>query len=759
MAGGETPDPGVTSPPAHRSLLGRWQLRDPGLRATKRSIRAAVLVPALFALTDFGIGNAQTTLFSVFGAFALLLFADFGGPTRVRLRSYIGLFAAGIVLITAGTLCSTRAAPAIIGMAVFGFAVLFAGALGPQAAVGATAALLTFVLPVAVPVGASAVGSRLAGWALAGAVCIPAALLVWSDRWHDPLRRSLAGAARAVAELVEAHADGRLDPAARDRADADLHQLRAQYEATPYRPTGAGPTDHALVNLVSRMEWVGKNALIPPEARSTLSADGPGATLLASIARVLRQIADLVDRDDGPTATEVLDGLADDVDQMTAARRASRDAAWHHLLADRRSETGLAAAGDGSDEQSLWSVDPTYPVRMLAVATEMTAEVALGSVPRGPGSGGPTGFRAPLADWLRAARVHLTSRSVWFRNSLRGATALALAVAVVEATDVRHGFWVVLGTMSVLRSNALGTGANALRAVAGTVVGFAVGSLILVALGHHLTLLWAVLPLAVLVAGVAPSAISFAAGQAGFTVAVVIIFNILDPVGTELGLVRVEDVAIGVGVSTVVGLLFWPRGAGAELARALSEAYAGALAWLVAEIGMAASSSGRDGATARRAAEGAAYRLDDAFRQFLAERGAKPVALPEITGLVTGSAEVRLVARTLAALPEAPLAPDEPSAPAIREAGREVTQEFAARERWFDSCTEAFGKRPVRVPDVAPIRGSLRSTLLAAVDGARRSGRTGGLIAALRLLWLSERLGEVRRMQTALAQVGGERRR
>ncbi len=758
MVGGGTPGPDVTPPSAHRSPLGRWQLRDPGLRATKRSIRAAVLVPAVFALTDFGIGNAQTTLFSVFGAFALLLFADFGGSTRVRLRSYLGLFATGVVLITAGTLCSTRAAPAVVGMAVFGFAVLFAGALSPQAAVGGTAALLTFVLPVAVPAGASAVGSRLVGWAVAGAVCIPAALLVWSGRWHDPLRRSLAGAARAVAELVEAHADGRLDPAARDRADSALHQLRAQYEATPYRPAGAGPTDHALVNLVSRMEWVGKNALIPLEARSILSADGPGATLLASVARVLRQIGDLVDREDGPTATAALGGLADGVDRMTAARRASRDAAWQRLRADRRPEGAVRTVGEESDEHPLWSVDPTYPMRMLAVATEMTAEVALGSVDRATGSVDQAGSRAPLAGWLRAARVRLTSRSVWFRNSLRGATAMALAVAVVEATDVQHGFWVVLGTLSVLRSNALGTGANALRAVAGTVVGFAVGSLILVALGHHQALLWAVLPVAVLVAGVAPSVISFAAGQAGFTVAVVIIFNILDPVGVEVGLVRVEDVAIGVGVSTVVGLLFWPRGAGAELARALSEAYAGALAWLVAEIGVVAPSSGHDGPRARRAAEGAAHRLDDAFRQFLAERGAKPVALPEVTGLVTGSAEVRLVARTLAALPQAPLAPDEPSAPAIREAGRDLTAEFAALEGWFESCTEAFGKRPVRLPAVAPIDSSLRPSLLAAVEEARRSERTAGLLAALRLLWLSERLGEVRRMQAALTRVGREGR-
>jgi len=52
--------------------------------------------------------------------------------------------------------------------------------------------------------------------------------------------------------------------------------------------------------------------------------------------------------------------------------------------------------------------------------------------------------------------------------------------------------------------------------------------------------------------------ISFAAGQAGFTLVVVILFNIIEPTGWRVGLTRIEDVAIGCGVSIVVGLLFWP---------------------------------------------------------------------------------------------------------------------------------------------------------------------------------------------------------
>ena len=51
------------------------------------------------------IQNANTTLFSVFGSFAILVLADFSGP-GTRLVAYLSLAATGFVLITLGTLCS-----------------------------------------------------------------------------------------------------------------------------------------------------------------------------------------------------------------------------------------------------------------------------------------------------------------------------------------------------------------------------------------------------------------------------------------------------------------------------------------------------------------------------------------------------------------------------------------------------------------------------------------------------------------------------
>jgi hypothetical protein len=167
-------------------------------------------------------------------------------------------------------------------------------------------------------------------------------------------------------------------------------------------------------------------------------------------------------------------------------------------------------------------------------------------------------------------------------------------VLVANLSGVQHSFWVVLGTLSVLRSNALNTGQNVVKGILGTVVGFAIGGALVAIIGSDTTVLWFLLPVAVLFAGFAPAAISFAAGQAAFTVALVMLYNIIQPVGWRLGIVRVEDVAIGCAVSLGVGLLFWPRGAAAALGTSLSEAYEESAHYLASavEFGMGQCDAG-----------------------------------------------------------------------------------------------------------------------------------------------------------------------
>src|SRR5262249_26383844 len=155
----------------------------------------------------------------------------------------------------------------------------------------------------------------------------------------------------------------------------------------------------------------------------------------------------------------------------------------------------------------------------------------------------------------------------------------------------------------------------------GTSAGFAVGALVVIGIGTHRASLWAVLPVAVLLAGYAPRAISFAAGQAAFTVVLIILFNLIQPVGWRVGVVRVEDVAIGFPVSFGVGLLFWPRGAGAALRSDLADAYGRGADYVVASMhSLLGDGEASETRRAAAAADAALHRLDDSFRQYLAER-------------------------------------------------------------------------------------------------------------------------------------------
>ncbi len=473
---------------------------------------------------------------------------------------------------------------------------------------------------------------------------------------------------------------------------------------------------------------------------------------------MLGQIADLLDDADPGSDTERVAVLAAAVDQLDIARRAGTAAAIEGILADVDPQPDVAPGqARASEDGPPWTTDPSHRTRMLAFATATTADVALrAAAAHRRDMSWFRRTRAELHSTLRIASASLSFRSVWFRNSLRGAAGLAMAVAVVEATDVRHGFWVVLGALSVLRSNALGTGATALRAIAGTVVGFAVGSAVLVALGHHHALLWAVLPIAVLVAGTAPSVISFTAGQAGFTVVVVILFNIVDPVGVAVGLVRVEDVAIGAGVSVVVGFLFWPRGATAELARALSHAFATATAWLAAAADIGSGEPVTDLSGVHAAAADASQRLDDAFRLYLAERGAKHVPLPTVTGLLTGCARIYVSASTFDNLPPVVPADGRPPPAVVVSMCQAMADEFSTAQLWYDQFATALGDRRVPAPAPPPTDDGLTSKLLAAFGQVRREHRVDGVLALLRLFWMEERLEELRGLQVELSSSAAE---
>lgn len=763
----------------------RWLgQRDRGFAALRRAGRAAIVMPAMFALGVEVVGNADVATFAAFGSFAMLLLVDFGGPMRERLRAQAALAVVGGVFVCVGTLASREAWLAAAAMTIVGFGVLFVGVVSSVLASATTSLLLAFILPVSLRAPAGAIPDRLAGWAMASGAAIIAVAVLWPAPASSPLRGPAAAACRALAARLrsdvalrlggpDAPAASQHEQAVRGAAGA-VAELQRIFLATPYRPTGLSTAARTIVRLVDELSWLTGIVAQAGAYPTGATVNRPACTVAAAAAAVLDQGADLLESPaEGPAALHTaLAGLQESLAGLE--RGAIAELPVRRVPAVSR-PAGLADASpvalDEQISEFVTSLEPSFRAQEMSFAVTAIArniEVAGAAEQRGwtdrvLGRQPIAGVTGTLSAAQERAAAHVERHSVWLHNSVRGAAGLGLAVLVANVTGVQHAFWVVLGTLSVLRSNALSTGQNVVRGILGTVAGFLVGAALLALIGTDTTVLWILLPVAILLAGVAPAAVSFAAGQGAFTLTLVILYNIIAPAGWRVGLVRVEDIALGCAVSLVVGLLFWPRGAGAALGRALAEAYTEAAGYLAGAVmfGMLRCDTSMPPATAPTAdairAAAASRRLDDAFRGYLAERGAKPVPLADVTSLVTGVVGLRLAADAVGDLWQR----DDGQAAGDRAAARgEVLAASGLVRSWYDELAASL-------TDGAPIRDPLAHDTAAdgrLVDAVRRDlgGADGHASAtAVRMIWTADHVDAARRLQATLvepARAAAERR-
>jgi hypothetical protein len=272
------------------------------------------------------------------------------------------------------------------------------------------------------------------------------------------------------------------------------------------------------------------------------------------------------------------------------------------------------------------------------------------------------------------------------------------------------------------------------------------------------------LPIALAAAAYAPGALPFAVGQAAFTVTVVVLFNLLQPVGWKLGLLRVQDVAMGCAVSLVVGALFWPRGASSVVGDDLADAFRRGAAYLAQSVDWALGTR-HDPPDAGAAAVTAGIRLDEALRGFLAEQGTKQLSKESLWMLVLATMQLRLTATTLAELqtPEHARQHDR----RIARARTELEHDTADLARFYERVSVLVGRPapdqtvlPVSVPAFVSLDGNSGTGL---PRGAGR-GDLAQIITAhqLHVLWVEECLQHLSSHAQAVTgpavQMAGQRR-
>jgi uncharacterized membrane protein YccC len=554
------------------------------IRAARRAARTAVVATSAYVGGRYLLGSVPLAVFATFTGIALTGIANFGGALQGRAVALVTSTAVGVGLVAFGTMVSTSTPAASLAMLLVVTIVAFTAAFGGYFAAGTNAVILFFVVAAGSPAGAVEVPARCAGVALGGSIALLGAFLLWPERPELGTRHKLAQAAAALA--------GQLEDVARGQTRSATLGLRLSIDSLADRPAAATEAERAELYLLNDLQRVDELARferpVSSEASTSLSRC---AIRLQESAAQLRGGRPAHPRNHG-------DGHPGPASWGSGA-----------VVASELTMAQLEMASSAALAHAEVLVDPRH-LRIIDAVTVKTS---------------PGRLHSPIPRWRARAKANLSLRSVHLQNSLRLGVGLAIARLVVGAIGLEHGFWVTFATLTVIKSNAAHTRANLMGALVGTSLGFVVATCLAWSLGANSDAYLVALPVAMFAAIYTNTAISFLAGQASFTVLIVVLFNLLQPQGWRVGVVRVEDVAVGALVALAVGVAIWPRGATGELADVVADLLDRAGGYFLAAVewpGAWANEGVHESAPpTRQPALDAAIRAENSFAQYLAEHG------------------------------------------------------------------------------------------------------------------------------------------
>jgi uncharacterized membrane protein YccC len=546
------------------TAMGPWlRRRDPRLAAVRRAARVTVASCIGFYVCQYAIGEPVMALYALFGAIALGMLSDVGGSPAERTRALLGALPVGLVLVTLGTVLAVDVWAAAAGMLLVGFAVAYSTVGGPRIAGLANGLQLLYILPCFPPYDPGSLPARLTG------LVIGVGLLTVVDRvlWPAPAPRGFADRlARAVepvqryAETVAAAARGsaRSGELAGQRTDAQdaVEALHLDHVPRVERPVGPGVRDRSLGVAAIALQSVtarltGLAALLEDPGLDGRAADAV-ARLVEAVGAALEKSGRAL-RGSGPApALEPLDAALAEFLDRRATILASDDVSRRHL------RVGAQA------------VMVAQSTRSVVVATGAAAGAAVPEVVR-QGRVAPATFAylgySPAQRWWRRLRVHLTPRSVHFQNAVRLALGLAVARIVADLPDISHGFWVMLATLTLMRTSLVASRAALGPAFVAVAIGAVIAGALLVVIGDRTDVYAWLLPVLMVVGFAAGPVLGPTAGQASFTVVIAIVFAQIAPSTWHLAETRLLDVILGGLIGALIGAAVWPRGGAGEVRR------------------------------------------------------------------------------------------------------------------------------------------------------------------------------------------------
>ncbi|MGY0466189.1 FUSC family protein [Kitasatospora sp. cg17-2] len=693
----------------------------PAPAVVHRAVRVTAAACAGFYTFRYGLDRPASATYALFAAVALGVLARVEGSARTRARTILWTLPAAWALVCLGTVLAVHSWAAALGMVGVGFAVSYGSVGGPRMVGLANGLQLLYILPCFPPYSPDTLPQRLLG-VTAGLLLLAAAeLLLWPEPAPPDYRGRLSRAALALAELADLAADacaGRATApgavtSAADRARARMDELRFSRVPVMERPAGAGAVDRALTHCAAALRYTGPQVL----RILRLARPYPGAARLTAVtAQALRAAAAGLPRAGPAPDTGVLDRELADFDTARAALpgpdRTDRTDPTDPTDPAGRVRPALGTAALDSAEGARFVVRAVRVGRHAALPPDETP------ADQRPGPFWYAYDPAPLL-WWRRFRANLTPRSVAFRNALRTAGALGAARLLAGGLDLSHGFWVLLATLTLMRTSAADTRTTLRPALVGTALGAAATAAVLLAVGEHPLVYALALPPVMLIAFTAGPALGPAWGQGLFTLVVALVFTQLAPASWRLAEARVVNVAAGAAIGLLAGLCAWPRGGAQDLRRrtaGLLEDSADAVRETVAVL----TGTGHPGGALRRA-RNSTLLTEAMYAQYRCERHDPAGDGPNWQAAVlAGQHAVRGAEPLLARIPPGTAAPHRGGARALLGHADQVAAAFRRQ------AAALRAREPAGAAHPAVARA--RAALVAELDGPPPAPGTDGRV-------------------------------
>jgi uncharacterized membrane protein YccC len=640
-------------------------VHDPDLRSLRKASRTALVMSIAFLVGLHVVGNAQFAVVATFTAAAVLGIADFSGNRSQRLLVTVATLGAGAVLLAVGTAVSTNTAAASATMFAVALVASFSAVFSGYFAAASSAVIVFYVVATGVEGPTSVIGAREAGLAFGGGLSLIAMGWLWPTRSTAESRAALANVYRLLAEQVGAlpstggdHARPAGDGAHRGGDDDPLAEaILAAEQAiarSAWRPDGlASPHKARMYMLQGARRIAGLIEVyhgLP--TRSAVGLEDVSGDLIEELASELGQCAS---------------GVASYGRVLPEPGRIEKVTKRFSLAGRRRFTEDLVAGRqpDGLRSLAAWYFvlqQLSWGATLASIHCRAMHNAPLDASARSEQSDlvqtladGPS-----LAKWARRARRNLSFRSVHLQNSLRLAAGLALARLAVGIFGLQHGFWVGFATLVVLKTSAAGTRSTAFQAAVGTAIGFAISSVFITTFGVDALIYSIMLPVVVFAAFYLPTTVSFIAGQAFFTMVIVILFNLLKPAGWTVGLVRFEDVLVGAAIGLFIGVAIWPRGASSELSRVVGRLFSTGGGYARSTVGRVLGTSGHEAGPEEAGVSVwrdqvyiAAVDAEDVFSQYLSEPHQSDAPVMAWASLIATAHQLWFGSSVVALVPEA----------------------------------------------------------------------------------------------------------